>query len=79
MDATVAWESVRSDESKSTDSAAPCCQGMEHLPVRTSTPKACIAALMHGRRFELDVYTEKLFSSADAASAPPRILMFKPL
>lgn len=77
MDATVAWESVGFEESNSTDSAAPCCKGDEHLPERIPTTKDWIAALMHGLRFKLDIYTEKFFSSVDAASAPPRILMFK--
>ena len=40
---------------------------------------ACIATLMQGRLFERDIYTEKFFTAADAASAAPRSPLFKAL
>ncbi|WP_395347924.1 NADH:ubiquinone reductase (Na(+)-transporting) subunit F [Variovorax sp. UC122_21] len=41
--------------------------------------EACIATLMQGRLFERDIYTEKFFTAADAASAAPRSPLFKAL
>lgn len=41
--------------------------------------EACIATLMQGRLFERDIYTEKFFTAADAATAAPRSPLFKAL
>jgi len=41
--------------------------------------EACISTLMQGRLFERDIYTEKFFTAADAASAAPRSPLFKAL
>lgn len=39
--------------------------------------EACLKTLMQGRLFERDIYTEKFFTAADAATAAPRSPLFR--